>query len=125
MAIDATQTNEARLTPFRKQWDIAAILAIVVTIFVGLAILTPYVWAIPEKNQNLITQGQSTLFNGWMLILAFFYKSRSTNPVDSETMATQAKTAKQAIDALTPSTADSVKLDPGEQVKVQAKDKDA
>lgn len=48
-------------------------LAIGVTVMVALACLTPYVIKIPEANINLITQAQTTLWNGWLMILGYFF----------------------------------------------------
>jgi hypothetical protein len=109
----------------RRKWDTLAILAYIVTIMVGLSVLTPYFYVIPEKNSNLITQGQTTLYAGWMLILAFYYKSRGNNPVDAETISVQARTIKDAQTTLSAAAGvvpGQVNLTPGDQVKVQAVD---
>lgn len=109
----------------RRKWDTLAIMAYIVTIMVGLSVLTPYFYIIPEKNSNLITQGQTTLYAGWMLILAFYYKSRANNPLDAETINSQAKTIKEAqttLSAVAGTTPGQVNLEPGDQVKVKATD---
>lgn len=74
-------------------------LAYGVTILVALATLTPYVWVVPEKNMQLVIQAQTTLFSGWLMILAFYYKSRN-DAVKDDTIAAQAETAKAAGAAL-------------------------
>jgi hypothetical protein len=103
------------------KWDVAAILAFIVTILVALATLTPYVWIIPEKNMNLVTQAQTTLWNGWFVILAFYFKQKGSNPVDAETISTQANVIKKAQDALAPvpTAENTVKLEPGDKVEVK------
>jgi hypothetical protein len=87
--------------------------------------LTPYVWTIPKDNINLITQGQTTLWNGWMLVLGYFFKTRINNPVDAETISNQAKTIKEAQTALGVAagvTPGSVSLAAGDKVEVKAED---
>lgn len=121
MADEFTDMNMVEID--RRKWDTLAILAYIVTIMVGLSVLTPYFYTIPEKNSNLITQGQTTLYAGWMLILAFYYKSRVNNPVDADTINSQAKTIKEAqatLSAATGATPGQVNLEPGDQVKVKA-----
>ncbi len=106
--------------------DTAAWLAYIVTGLVAAATLLPYVWNIPERNMNLITQAQTTLWNGWMLVLAHYYKSKQNNPIDAATIATQAETIKTAQSNL-PSMSGVggtisegvVKLEPGDEVKVE------
>lgn len=107
----------------RRKWDTLAILAYAVTVMVGLSVLTPYFYVIPEKNATLITQGQTTLYAGWMLILAFYYKSRINNPLDADTINKQAgaiKEAQTALSATTPGTPGKVELHVGDEVKVEA-----
>lgn len=100
-------------------------LAYGVTILVALATLTPYVWTVPEKNMQLVIQAQTTLFSGWLMILAFYYKSRN-DAVKDQTIAAQAETAKTAGAALataaTANTPGAVQLQPGDSVKVAAVD---
>lgn len=57
----------------RKHDWVPGALAIGVTVMVALAALTPYVIQVPEKNLNLITQAQTTLWNGWLMILGYFF----------------------------------------------------
>lgn len=121
MNIEEVESDE--LVTTRRKWDTLAILAYAVTIMVGLAVLTPYVILIPEKNVQLITQGQTTLYAGWMLILAFYYKSRVNNPLDAETISMQAKTIKDAqatLSATTGVATGDIKLKPGAEVNVEA-----
>lgn len=100
-------------------------LAYGVTILVALATLTPYVWIVPEKNMQLVIQAQTTLFSGWLMILAFYYKARN-DAVKDQTIAAQAETAKTAGAALataaTANTPGAVSLQPGDSVKVAAVD---
>ena len=105
---DVQDANQRRNT--------AGILAYIVTVLVAMATLTPYVWDIPEKNMNLVTQAQTTLWNGWMLVLAYYFKARENNPVDAQTISTQADTIKKAQDALAPINKgdETVKVKPGE-----------
>lgn len=102
----------------------AGILAHCVTFLVAAATLTPYIWDIPERNMNLVTQAQTTLWNGWMLVLAYYFKARENNPTDAHTISTQAETIKKAQDALSPpAKADTVEVRPGEEVRVEGVDK--
>jgi hypothetical protein len=108
-----------------RRFDTAAVLAYLVTILVALSMLTPYVWTIPKDNINLITQGQTTLWNGWMLVLGYFFKTRINNPVDAETISNQAKTIKEAQTALgvaAGATPGKVSLEPGDKVEVKAEE---
>ena len=63
----------------RDEAPIAGVLALLVTIMVALAALTPYVMTIPEKNLNLITQAQTTLWNGWLMILTYYFATTNTS----------------------------------------------
>lgn len=112
----------------KTRFDTAAVLAYLVTVLVALSMLTPYVWTIPKENINLITQGQTTLWNGWMLVLGYFFKTRINNPVDADTINSQAKTIKEAqttLNAATGAIPGQVNLTPGDQVNVKATDDDA
>lgn len=63
----------------RKRDMVPGALAIGVTVMVALACLTPYVIKIPEANLNLITQAQTTLWNGWLMILGYFFGTTNAN----------------------------------------------
>lgn len=82
--------------------SVAGVLAVAVTIMVALAALTPYWLPIPEKNMNLITQGQTTLWNGWLLILGFYFGTTNSQGKKDATIQTLAATAGKAQDALAP-----------------------
>lgn len=85
----------------REDAPIAGVLAIMVTIMVALAALTPYVMTIPEKNLNLITQAQTTLWNGWLMILTYYFATTNTNNKAAATIEAQAKTIQEAQTTLT------------------------
>lgn len=85
----------------REDAPIAGVLAIMVTIMVALAALTPYVMSIPEKNLNLITQAQTTLWNGWLMILTYYFATTNTNNKAAATIEAQAKTIQEAQTTLT------------------------
>ena len=87
----------------KEEAPIAGILAIMVTVMVALAALTPYVMSIPEKNLNLITQAQTTLWNGWLMILTYYFATTNNNNKAAATIATQAKTIQAAQDTLSKS----------------------
>lgn len=97
-------------------------LAYGVTILVALATLTPYVWVVPEKNMQLVIQAQTTLFSGWLMILAFYYKSRN-DQVKDDTIAAQASAqASTAALAAATATAPALVVPPGAQATVTATD---
>lgn len=109
-----------------RRRNTAGKLALAVTVMVALATLTPYVWDIPAQNMQLITQAQTTLYNGWMLVLAYYYKTRENNPVDAQTISTQAATIKQAQDKLAPvveKEGDNPTVRPGENITVEGVNK--
>ncbi len=100
-------------------------LAFITTVGVLLSILTPYVWLVPKENMNLITQGNTTLWNGWMVVMVFYFRSKAQNPLDAATISQQADTiskAQQTISdtasAATPAD-QSVKVEPGDKVEVK------
>lgn len=97
-------------------------LAMVVTVLVALATLTPYVWNIPQTNLNLITQAQTTLWNGWMVILAYYFGNSAGQRKAADTIAMQAETAKQAGTVLAAATGSSegITLAPGESATATA-----
>lgn len=99
-------------------------LGIGITILVALATITPYFYNIPEKNMNLITQAQTTLWNGWMVVLAYYYGSSKNQAKAQDTMNMQAATANAAGAALAAVAAPpgTVSLSPGDEVKVAAVD---
>lgn len=100
--------------------SVSGILALLVTVMVALAALTPYWLPIPEKNMNLITQGQTTLWNGWLLILGFYFGTASSQGKKDATIQTLANTASKAQEALTPTaSADIIPVAPGETKTIQ------
>ena len=113
--------------PDKMEW-VPGSLAMIVTIMVALATLTPYAWPLPEKNMNLIVQAQTTLWNGWLLILGFYFGTSATSRKTEDIMATQAQTAKVAGDTLAATMGAAsappgpVTLTPGEEVKVKAEE---
>ncbi len=98
-------------------------LAIGITVMVALAVLTPYIWNVPEKNMQLVIQAQTNLFAGWLMVVAFYYKGRGDAAKDS-IIASQAETAKVAGAVLAQSSAGpdsaSIVLKPGEQATATA-----
>jgi hypothetical protein len=111
--------NEAH----NKEWSVSGVLALLVTGMVALAALAPYWIAIPEKNMNLITQGQTTLWAGWLLILGFYFGTTNSQGRKDATIQTLATTASKAQDALAPlsgNAVDTIPVAPGEQVTVKA-----
>lgn len=97
-------------------------LGIGITVLVALATITPYFYNIPKENMNLITQAQTTLWNGWMVVLAYYYGSSKNQARAQDTMNTQAETARQAGAALAAvaSPPGTVVLGPGQEVTVEA-----
>ena len=106
-----------------RQDQIPGILAWMITLLVALSIITPYFFEIPTENINLITQAQTTLWNGWMMALAYYYGSSKNQAKAAETIAAQAKTAQvtgAALAASLPGVPGEVKLSPGDEVVVAA-----
>lgn len=98
--------------------NIPGILAIMVTFMVALAALTPYVVLIPKDNLNLITQAQTTLWNGWLVILGYYFATTSNQRKKDDIISTQADTIQKAQAAL-PSVpgavqGDTIPVSPGE-----------
>lgn len=111
----------------RHEW-VPGVLAIGITFLVALATITPYFYNIPEKNMNLITQAQTTLWNGWMVVLAYYYGSSKNQAKAQDTMKVQAETAKVAGAALAAANAPSgptIPVGPGDKVTVEGEEKEA
>lgn len=105
----------------RKYEWVPGALAIATTAMVALAALTPYLWAIPKDNMNLITQSQTTLWNGWLMILGFYFATSLNARKASDTIDTLAQTARTAGAALAPlSPIPDVTLEPGQTATVAA-----
>lgn len=110
------------VTREKHDW-VPGVLGLAITALVALATATPYFYKIPTENMNLITQAQTTLWNGWMVVLAYYYGSSKNQAKAQETMNVQAETAKQAgaaLAALAPTPPGEVKLPPGGSVEVTA-----
>lgn len=88
-------------TNHNSDW-VPGALAVGITALVALATITPYFYMIPEKNMNLVTQAQTTLWNGWMVALTYYFGSSSNRKKDAETIAAQAQTIQTANAALAP-----------------------
>lgn len=127
-AIDYTRPNPPLKNEHSHEW-VPGVLAVGITILVALATITPYFYNIPKDNMNLITQAQTTLWNGWMVVLAYYYGSSKNQSKAQDTMNVQAETAKAAGAALaaatTPASTDAVTLKPGESVDVHATSDDS
>jgi uncharacterized protein (DUF697 family) len=105
-----------------EQWTTAGVLAFTMTLMVAAAALVPYFVPIPEKNMNLITQGQTTLWAGWLLMLGYYYGTSQNNTKKDSTIATLASTASSAQAALAPlpEAVEAIKIAPGEVKTVVA-----
>lgn len=108
---------------------IPAYLAVSATLIIGVSHLLLFFFNIPQQNVNLITQNNTTLWNGWMAILMFYFGDSLSRSRSADTIKMQAQTAltagtalAKATEASLPPTTD-VKLDPGETVKVSAEPK--
>lgn len=107
-----------------KEWSVSGVLALLVTGMVALAALAPYWIEIPEKNMNLITQGQTTLWAGWLLILGFYFGTTNSQGRKDATIQTLAATASKAQEALAPltgTTTETIPVAEGERVVVEGK----
>lgn len=97
------------------------IIAVAVTALVAIATGTPYFYPIPEKNIALITQAQTTLYNGWMIVLTWYFGSSKNQAKAQDTMNLQAHTAARiASNTLPPESPGKVELQPGDKVEVAA-----
>lgn len=82
----------ARVKATGRHDIVPGVIALSVTVMVALAALTPYVVVLPEKNLNLITQEHTTLWNGWLVILGFYFgsthsKNSTTRKADDDAAA--------------------------------------
>lgn len=98
------------------------IIAVAVTLLVAIATATPYFYLIPEKNIALITQAQTTLYNGWMIVLTWYFGSSKNAAKAQDTMNLQAQTANRIASSTIPSpeSPGQVDLKEGDTVKVTA-----
>jgi hypothetical protein len=103
-----------------SEWTVAGWLAIIITIMVALAALTPYIVTIPQSNITLITQAQTTLWNGWLVVLSYYFGTTQSQGRKDAAIQTLASTAQAAQAALTPTPNADVKLDPGQSATVTA-----
>lgn len=102
------------------EWSVAGVLAVMVTIMVAVAALAPYVVTIPESNLNLITQAQTTLWNGWLVAMSYYFGTTNSQGKKDDTIKTLARTAEAAGAALAPVTpTPSIPVAPGESVTVK------
>lgn len=109
---------------YTEEWSTSGILAIMVTLMVAVAAIAPYWVGVPEKNMNLITQGQTTLWAGWLLILGYYFGTTNSQGRKDATIQTLATTASKAQEALAPLTGASVETIPignGEKVTIEGK----
>ena len=84
----------------KSDWSVSGLLAVMLTIMVAAAQLTPYVVVIPKDNMNLIIQGQTTLWAGWLLMLGYYYGTTNNTGKKDATISTLALTAKTAQETL-------------------------
>ncbi len=103
------------------EWNVAGLLAIIITIMVALAALTPYIVTIPQTNITLITQAQTTLWNGWLVVLSYYFGTSQSQGRKDAAIQTLASTAQAAQAALTPAPTTDVKPEPGQTTPVTAK----
>lgn len=95
-------------------------LAIGITILVALASITPYLHDVPQNNLQLISNAQTNLFAGWLMMIAFYFKSRGDAVKDS-IIATQSETAKIVANTSAVPPGD-ILLKDGQQVTTTATD---
>ena len=105
-----------RRTADLHEWGVPGVLAIMVTVMVAFATLTPYLIVIPESNLNLITQAQTTLWNGWLVILGFYFATTQTQGRKDAAIQALAQTAQRA----TGGDAASIALAPGQSAVATA-----
>lgn len=108
---------------------IPAFLAISASVIIGVSHLLLFFFNIPQQNVNLITQNNTTLWNGWMAILMFYFGDSLSRSRSADTIRMQADTARtagvalaNAVAAAAPPSNETV-LEPGESVKVSAEPK--
>lgn len=112
----------------REDW-VPGTLALIITIMVALSTLTPYVVKLPESNLNLIVQAQTTLWNGWLLVLGFYFGTNVAHNKQAQALASQAQSQARTIDSqakamgnLVPGSDKTIDLPPGSSVTVEATD---
>lgn len=113
------------MTDHKSSW-VPGILAILLTVMAAAAALIPYFEIIPQENMTLLTQAQTTLWAGWLMMLGYYFGSTSNSKSKDETIGSLAKTAQAgavmaAADIPKP-TDGKVILEPGDEVKVAAVD---
>lgn len=119
--------NMRRVTDHvHNDWGVAGLLAVMVTVMVGFATLTPYVVVIPESNLTLITQAQTTLWNGWLVILGYYFatnqlQGRKDAAIQSLAKANEtAQNTLSALPAVGPTASADMLLKPGETATATA-----
>lgn len=120
-SLDFLDGEQAMTKEFRQGW-VPGALAILLTIMAAAAALTPYFILIPEKNLTLITQAQTTLWAGWLLMLGYYFGSTSSSKGKDDTIGTLAKTAQTAGAALPSVGPDSITIAPGDSATATATD---
>lgn len=116
---DRRATNE-------HKFDVAAWLAILTTLMVALATITPYFLTVPQANATLISQSQTTLYNGWLVILTYYYATNQLQGRKDAAIQSQAKAIENAqatlsaVAAASPGSSADINLRPGETATATA-----
>lgn len=128
MSTDRTTTVESHTggwVPEKYAW-LPAALALSATAIIGVSHLLLFFFVIPKENINLITQNNTTLWNGWMAILMFYFGDSLSRSRSADTIKLQAQTAHTAgvtlarvAESVAPPV-NEVKLEPGEKATVMA-----
>lgn len=79
---------------------IPGVLAVLLTMGALGAALLPYWIKIPQENMTIITQAQTTLWAGWLLMLGYYFGTTQSSKGKDDTITTLAKTAQTAGVAL-------------------------
>jgi type II secretory pathway component PulL len=118
---------ERRVTDPHNEWGVAAWLAILTTCMVALATITPYFLTVPQGNATLISQSQTTLYNGWLIVLAYYFATNlgaGRKDAAIQNMASTIKAAQDTLSAVvppaTPGGDPTMVLKPGEAAQVAA-----
>lgn len=102
--------------------SVPGILALSMTVLVGVMVLIVLLVGVPKENETLVTQVVTGVLGAYAVILAYYFSTTRTSGKKDETIQALANTAQRAGEALVPlagSSAD-INLKPGETATATA-----